>query len=221
MRLLLVEDQPVLSEAIGSHLKAQGIAVDAVLDLKGAQAAVMAEEFGAILLDLSLPDGDGLDFLMRLRREERPVPVIIMTARDQIRDRIKGLEAGADDYLVKPFDLDEMVARVYAVTRRYEGNPNPLLQVGDCQIDKTGHRVLLKGGEVRLTAKEWALVEKLVSKPSAIVSKEQLEQSLYCFDDEIGSNIVEVYVSRIRGKLGKACIETVRGLGYRFTGVCG
>lgn len=221
MRLLLVEDQPVLAEAIGSHLKAQGFAVDAMLDLKTAQGALAVEEFGAILLDLSLPDGDGLEFLVRLRQEGRCTPVIIMTARDQIRDRIKGLEAGADDYLVKPFDLDEMVARVYAVTRRYEGNPNPMLKLGDCLIDKSGHRVLLNGEEVRLTAKEWALVEKLVSKPLAIVSKEQLEQSLYCFDDEIGSNTMEVYVSRIRSKLGKLSIETVRGLGYRFNGIGG
>ena len=218
MRLLLVEDQAALSEAIATHLKSNGFVVDAAFDLRTAQRALDTEEFGAVLLDLSLPDGDGLTLLSRLRQRGKHLPVIIMTARDQIRDRVKGLEAGADDYLVKPFNLDEMIARLHAVTRRYTSDPNPILALGRYAIDRAGHRPLLDGAEIRLTSKEWALVEKLVSNPSAIFSRDQLMQSLYSFDDEVGSNTVEVYVNRIRAKLGKDSIETVRGLGYRFKG---
>jgi two-component system OmpR family response regulator len=218
MRLLLVEDQAALSEAIATHLKSNGFVVDTAFDLRTAQRALDAEEFGAVLLDLSLPDGDGLTLLSRLRQRGKHLPVIIMTARDQIRDRVKGLEAGADDYLVKPFNLDEMIARLHAVTRRYTSDPNPILALGRYAIDRAGHRLLLDGAEIRLTSKEWALVEKLVSNPSAIFSRDQLMQSLYSFDDDVGSNTVEVYVNRIRAKLGKDSIETVRGLGYRFKG---
>jgi two-component system OmpR family response regulator len=141
-----------------------------------------------------------------------------MTARDQISDRIKGLELGADDYLVKPFDLNEMLARLNAVLRRYAGNPNPTIKLGRFEIDRSGHRVLVDGKDVALTAKEWGVLEKLTVKPGAIVSKEQLEETLYSFDDEIGSNTLEVYISRVRKKLGKDALETIRGLGYRFTG---
>jgi two-component system OmpR family response regulator len=139
-----------------------------------------------------------------------------MTARDQISDRIKGLDAGADDYVVKPFDLNELLARLQAVLRRYAGNPNPMIRLGRFEIDRTGHRVLHDGKDAQLTAKEWALLEKLVVRPGVIVHKEQLDEALYSFDDEVGSNTLEVYVSRLRKKLGKEAIETKRGLGYRF-----
>lgn len=216
MRLLVLEDQPTLADAIASHLRANGFVVDAVFDIRSAEAALAVGDFRAALIDLGLPDGDGLDLLGRMRRQGSLLPVIIMTARDQIRDRIKGLEMGADDYLVKPFDLDEMVARIQAVVRRYEGSSQPLQALGRLQIDRTRRRVLADGEEVQLTAKEWALLEKLATQPGAICSKEQLEQAIYSFDDDTGSNTLEVFVSRIRKKLGKDCIETVRGLGYRL-----
>ena len=172
--------------------------------------------FDLALFDLSLPDGNSLALLQKLRRQGKTIPVIIITARDQISDRITGLEAGADDYLVKPFDLDEMIARIHTIMRRYEGNPNPVIKFGNIQIDQSGHRVFVSNVEVELTAKEWAVVQKLSSQPGHIFSKEQMEATLYNFDSEVGSNTLEVYVSRIRKKLGKDHIETVRGLGYRF-----
>lgn len=216
MRLLLLEDQPTLAEAIASHLKAKGFKVDAAASLRMAEAALRVGNFDAAIFDLSLPDGDGMSLLSSLRQQGSKLPVIIMTARDRISDRIKGLESGADDYVVKPIDLNELVARLHAVLRRYGGNPNPLVKLGKFEIDQNGHRILLDGKDVQLTGKEWSLVEKLVAKPNVIVSKEKLEEALYGFDDEIASNTLEVYVSRIRKKLGKETIETVRGLGYRF-----
>jgi len=216
MRILLLEDQPGLSEAIASHLTSKGFNVDVACNIKQADAALQVGNFDAAFFDLSLPDGDGIALLTRLRQRANKLPVIIMTARDQISDRIRGLEAGADDYVVKPFDLNELVARLQAVLRRYGGNPNPVLRIGRFEIDRTGYRVLIEGTDAQLTAKEWAVFEKLMTKPGGLVSKEQLEGALYSFNDEVGSNTLEVYVSRLRKKLGKEAIETVRGLGYRL-----
>lgn len=218
MRILLLEDQAMLADAIATHLRARSFCVDTVANLRQAETALKVADFDAALFDLSLPDGDGMVLLAAIRKAGSRLPVIIMTARDQISDRIRGLETGADDYIVKPFDLDELVARLHAVLRRYGGDPNPLLKIGQFEIDRTGHRVLLDGEDARLTAKEWALFEKLVARPNALVGKEQLEEALYNFDDEVVSNTLEVYISRIRKKLGKETIETVRGLGYRFVG---
>lgn len=216
MRILLLEDQPVLSEAIASHLTSKGFSVDVAGSIRQADAALSVGQFDAAFFDLSLPDGDGVALLTRLRQQDNKLPVIIMTARDRISDRIRGLEAGADDYVVKPFDLNEMVARLQAVLRRYSGNPNPVLRIGRFEIDQTGYRLLIDGKEIQLTAKEWAVLAKLVAKVGALVSKEQLEETLYNFNDEVGSNTLEVYVSRLRKKLGKETIETVRGMGYRW-----
>lgn len=216
MRILLLEDQPVLSEAIASHLTSKGFSVDVAGSIRQADAALSVGQFDAAFFDLSLPDGDGVALLTRLRQQDNKLPVIIMTARDRISDRIRGLEAGADDYVVKPFDLNEMVARLQAVLRRYSGNPNPVLRIGRFEIDQTGYRLLIDGKDIQLTAKEWAVLAKLVAKVGALVSKEQLEEALYNFNDEVGSNTLEVYVSRLRKKLGKETIETVRGMGYRW-----
>lgn len=218
MRVLLLEDQATLAEAMTTHLRSKGFTVDAVVDIGKAETALRVGDFDVALFDLSLPDGDGITLLRAIRQKGSRLPVIIMTARDQITDRIKGLEAGADDYIVKPFDLNEMVARLHAVLRRYGGNPNPMVKFGKFEIDLTGHRILMDGQDAQLTAKEWALLDKLVAKPNAIVTKEQLEEALYGFDDEVASNTLEVYISRIRKKLGKDTIQTVRGLGYRFAG---
>jgi len=217
MRVLLLEDQPNLSEAIAVHLTKKGFTVDVVASIGQAEAAFSVSCFDVALFDLSLPDGDGVVLLSQLRRRDNKTPVIIMTARDQISDRIRGLDAGADDYLVKPFDLNELAARVHAVLRRYGGNPNPIVKHGHVSIDRIGHRALIGDRDAQLTSKEWVVLEKLIAQPGMIVSKTQLEETVYSFGDEIGSNTLEVYISRLRKKLGKDSIETVRGLGYRFT----
>ncbi|MBC7137122.1 MAG: response regulator transcription factor, partial [Oceanibaculum nanhaiense] len=169
-----------------------------------------------ILLDLALPDGSGLALLRGLRGRGDKVPVIVLTARDRISDRIEGLNAGADDYLVKPFDLEELSARIMAVSRRYAGDPNPVLRLGNLEIDQTAHSVTVAGTAAELTAREWAVLELLMRRPGALVSKERIEDALYAFGAEIDSNAVEVYVSRLRKKLGRETIRTMRGLGYRL-----
>lgn len=216
MRLLLVEDTKGLGEAIRDQLQDEGYAVDWVERLSLAGDCLRTTPYDLLLLDLMLPDGSGLDFLQQLRKSGHSLPVIILTARDQISDRIAGLNAGADDYLVKPFDLDEMLARVAAVARRYSGNPNPLLQLGDLQVDLTARRVLKAGQPVELSAREWAVFEAFLQHPGQLLTRSRLEDALYAFGAEIESNTIEVYISRLRKKLGKNTIETQRGLGYRM-----
>jgi two-component system OmpR family response regulator len=216
MRILLVEDAEGLGEVIQDQIAAEGHAVDWVQTLAHAQAGLHTTDYDLILLDLMLPDGNGLDMLVKIRKAGETAPVIILTARDQISDRIKGLNAGADDYLVKPFDLSELSARIAAVSRRYAGNPNPQLHIGTLDIDLTKHEVSRAGVAINLTAREWALLEAFIQRPGALLSKAQLEDHLYAFGSEIESNTIEVYVSRLRKKLGRDQLETVRGLGYRM-----
>ncbi|MEO3427289.1 response regulator [Pelagibius sp. CAU 1746] len=216
MRVLLIEDEPVLGQAVQEQVAADGHAVDWVTRLDEADAALRAVDYGLVLLDLHLPDGRGLDLLKTLRRGGDRRPVIILTARDQISDRIEGLNAGADDYLVKPFDLDELSARVMAVSRRYAGNPNPLVAVGELKIDKAARRVWRGEEAIDLTKREWAILDLLTQRATAVISKEQMEEALYDFGSEIESNTVEVHISRLRKKLGRDAIHTVRGVGYRL-----
>lgn len=216
MRILLIEDTVELGTAIHEQIAEGGHAVDWVQLLSHAETSVQSTAYDLILLDLMLPDGRGLDFLRRLRATGSGTPVIILTARDQISDRIAGLNAGADDYLVKPFDLCELSARIAAVARRYHGNPNPLLKVCGLEVDLIEHSVHRDGRPVDLTAREWALFEAFVQRPGTLLSKAQLEDRLYEFGAEIESNTIEVYVSRLRKRLGREVIETVRGMGYRL-----
>lgn len=216
MRILLIEDAVSLGGAVRDQITEDGHAVDWMQCLDHAKASVAATAYDLILLDLMLPDGRGLDFLKSCRRAGNTTPVIILTARDQISDRIEGLNAGADDYLVKPFDLSELSARVAAVARRYSGNPNPSVQVGNLAIDLINHTVHRDGSQVELTGREWALLEAFVQHPKALLSRTQLEDRLYAFGAEIESNSVEVHISRMRKKLGRTSIETVRGMGYRL-----
>jgi two-component system OmpR family response regulator len=216
MRVLLVEDTEALGQAVHEQIADDGHAVDWVQRLEHARASVRTTHYDLILLDLMLPDGSGLDFLRQHRAAGDSTPVIILTARDQISDRIAGLNAGADDYLVKPFDLFELSARVAAVARRYSGNPNPLLQLGALSIDNAARSVARNGQKIDLTAREWALFEAFIQRPGTLLSKVQLEDRLYAFGAEIESNTIEVYISRLRKKLGHATIETVRGMGYRL-----
>lgn len=216
MRVLLVEDTTGLGEAVRDQISEDGHAVDWVQSLAFADTSVKTTTYNLILLDLMLPDGHGFDFLKKLRARSDATPVIILTARDQVSDRIAGLNAGADDYLVKPFDLSELSARVAAVARRYRGNPNPLVHIGDLLVDLGDHRISLNGQPVELTAREWALFEGFLQRPGILLSRSQLEDRLYEFGAEIESNTIEVYISRLRKKLGRDAVVTVRGMGYRL-----
>ncbi|MFO1150853.1 MAG: response regulator transcription factor [Alsobacter sp.] len=216
MRILLIEDDAMLGMAVRDQMVADGHSVDWARRLEEGGAAILAAAYDLVLLDLMLPDGRGLDFLRRRRAAGDVTPVMILTARDQISDRIAGLNAGADDYLVKPFDLFELSARVNAVGRRYAGNPNPLVTIGDLEVDLAARSVRRAGRPVQLTAREWSLFEAFVQRPNTLLSKAQLEERLYSFDSEVESNTIEVHVARLRKKIGAEMIETVRGMGYKL-----
>jgi two-component system OmpR family response regulator len=216
LRILLVEDDSLIGGAVRDHAAADGHAVDWARSLADAAAFRDVAEFGLILLDLRLPDGDGNTFLKKIRAAHDATPVIILTARDQISDRIAGLNSGADDYLVKPFDLGELSARIHAVARRAQQRAAPVIALGDLRIEPATRTVSIGGSALDLTAREWAVLERLAQRPGAIVSKEQIEEALYAFGSEVESNTVEVYVSRLRKKIGQERVTTVRGLGYRL-----
>ena len=216
MRILLVEDDRVIAEAVREQAESEGHSVDHAARLDAAGDALAAAHYDLILLDLMLPDGRGLPFLRSLRSKGSATPVIIMTALDQVSDRIEGLNAGADDYLVKPFDLSELSARIGAVSRRYAGNPNPRIDLGDLSIDIAARHLTRAGKAVALTAREWVLLEAFLAKPGQLLSKGVLEERLYSFDAEVESNTIEVHISRLRKKLGADVIVTERGLGYRL-----
>ncbi|SFR40240.1 response regulator transcription factor [Litoreibacter janthinus] len=218
MRILLIEDDAVLGGAVQDQIVAGGHSVDWVKRLDDAEVALAGTEYQLILLDLMLPDGRGLPFLTALRAAGGTQPVIIMTALDQVSDRIAGLNAGADDYLVKPFDLAELSARIGSVARRYNGNPSPIVSYGPFQIDVAERNIAKDGKAIALTAREWALLEALLARPGRLMSKAQLEDHLYAFGAEIESNTIEVHISRLRKKLGAEMIVTERGLGYRMVG---
>lgn len=216
MRILLIEDNVALGQPVREQIADDGHAVDWVQRLDHAELSVRSTAYDLVLLDLMLPDGQGLDFLRRRRAAGDTTPVIILTARDQISDRIAGLNAGADDYLVKPFDLLELSARLAAVARRYSGNPNPQLQFGELRINLSDRTIRRADALIDLSAREWALFETFIRRPGVLFSKSQLEEHLYEFGAEIESNTIEVYVSRLRKKLGPRVVETVRGVGYRL-----
>ena len=216
MRILLIEDDTVLGAAVRDQITADGHSADWVHRLGGASEHLRTIPYDLVLLDLMLPDGRGIPYLRALRGRGNATPVIILTALDQVSDRIEGLNAGADDYLIKPFDLAELTARIGSVARRYAGNPNPLIQHGDLEIDLAARSVHRAGRLVPLTAREWALFEALLGHPGQLFSKAQLEDKLYAFGAEVESNTIEVHVSRLRKKLGTSVIETERGLGYRL-----
>jgi len=214
MRVLVIEDDALLGDAIQAGLKQTGYAVDWMKDGVSADHALSTESYAAAVLDLGLPRMSGLEVLRRLRTRNIPLPVLILTAMDTVDDRIKGLDAGADDYLVKPFDMGELAARLRALVRRASGKSEPLLQVGGVKLDPAAHRVLYRDKPVELSAKEFAVLHALMLNAGKVLSRTQLEEQLYAWGDEIESNAVEVHIHHLRRKLFPALVETIRGVGY-------
>jgi DNA-binding response OmpR family regulator len=214
MRVLLVEDDRMIAQGLQTALRQDGHTVDWVGDGRAADAALHSAQFDLVLLDLGLPERDGLSVLRALRRRGDATPVIIVTARDDIHDRIGGLDAGADDYIVKPFDLDEVAARMRSVVRRASGRGDPCIRVGEVSLNPATHTVERAGAPVQLSAHEYAVLEALLQRPGAILSRAQLEDRLYGWQAEVESNAIEVYIHSLRRKLGSESIRTVRGVGY-------
>jgi two-component system, OmpR family, response regulator QseB len=215
VRLLLVEDDPMIGEAIRAGLKREGFTVDWVHDACAAAGVLRSEPFELMLLDLGLPGADGLQLLKALRGRGEVLPVIILTARDAVSDRVRGLDAGADDYLIKPFDLDELAARIRALLRRKAGRPSTALEHLGVILDPATHCVTQDGVEVALSPREFAVLQLLLERPGAILSRAQIEERLYGWGEEVESNAVEVHIHGLRRKLGAQFILTVRGVGYR------
>jgi two-component system, OmpR family, response regulator QseB len=214
MRVLLVEDDPMIGASVQTGLRQDGFSVDWLRDGRAAEAALAAHTYDIVLLDLGLPGKRGDALLAGLRRAGNAVPVLIITARDAVSERIAGLDAGADDYIVKPFDLDELAARMRAVHRRRAGRADPVIRVGGIVFDPGSRRVTVDGREVALSARELALLEALLDRPGAILSRAQLEERIYGWGEEVESNAVEVHIHALRRKLGADFIRTVRGVGY-------
>lgn len=214
MRLLLVEDDPMIGKSVQQALRLDGYTVDWVRDGHAAELALDANPYELALLDLGLPRQDGLQVLADLRQKKNRVPVLILTARDAVADRVKGLDAGADDYLVKPFDLDELAARVRALLRRQVGRAEPTLEAGGLAMNPATHEVSVDGTAVSLSAREFALLRALLERPGVPLSRVQLEERLYGWGEEIESNAVEVHIHALRRKLGQDRIKNVRGVGY-------
>lgn len=217
MRLLLVEDDPLLGDGLLAGLEQFGYATEWVRDGLAAQAALDApadEAFAAVVLDLGLPRRDGLTVLRNLRAKGDATPVLVLTARDTVQDRITGLDAGADDYLIKPFDLDELGARLRALIRRSAGRATPLITHGDLVLDPAAHKVTKGGEPVDLSAREYALLELLLNNRGRVLTRQQLEAQLYTWDKGVESNAIEVHIHHLRKKCGSDLIRTLRGVGY-------
>ena len=214
MRLLLVEDDPMIGEAVLDLLRAEHYAVDWVRDGEMADTALHSHAYDLVVLDLGLPRRDGLDVLRALRARLDRTPVLIATARDAKPDRIAGLDAGADDYVLKPYDLDELLARIRALLRRAAGRAEPVYEHQGVSINPVTREVTVHGEPVVLSAREWAVLEPLLARPGMVFSRAQLEEKLYSWKDSISSNAVEVYIHGLRKKLGADLIRNVRGVGY-------
>ncbi len=214
MRLLLVEDDVMIGEGVRQGLRLDGFALDWVREGEAAERALRNNVYDGVLLDLGLPKKDGLDVLKGLRRRGQRIPVLVITARDSVSNRIEGLDQGADDYITKPFDLDELAARVRAVLRRHAGHAESVVQVGSLMLNSSTHEASLDGNPLSLSPNEFALLEVFASRPGIVFSRIQLEEKLYGWGQEVESNTVEVYIHNLRKKLGQHFIKNIRGVGY-------
>ncbi|MBX3652910.1 MAG: response regulator [Ramlibacter sp.] len=214
MRLLLVEDDTMIGEAVLEALRGAHYAVDWVRDGAMADTALASQDYDLMLLDLGLPRRDGLQVLRTLRARKSTLPVLVATARDAVGDRIAGLDAGADDYVVKPYDIDELQARIRALLRRGAGQAGPAFEHNGVSLNPATREASVQGAPVSLSAREWAVLEPMLARPGVVFSRAQLEEKLFSWKDEVSSNAVEVYIHGVRKKLGADVIQTVRGLGY-------
>ncbi|MBC3918248.1 response regulator transcription factor [Undibacterium sp. CY18W] len=214
MKVLLVEDDPMIGENIQIALESESNLVDWLTSGEAAEAALQIHSYDILLLDLSLPQRDGMDILKALRKRGDALPVLVMTARDTVAQRVQGLHAGADDYLIKPFDLDELIARMHALLRRSRGRVDSSYVCGEVEVDSTTRQVFNAREQVILSAREWTILDALIARPGAILSRSRLEELLFGYTSEIESNAVEVYIHGLRKKLGQKFIVNVRGVGY-------
>ncbi|TDR84495.1 response regulator [Enterovirga rhinocerotis] len=219
MRILVVEDDPILADGLRAGLALKGSATDVVATCEDAEAALSTTRYAAVVLDIMLPDGSGVDLLRRLRRKRDTTPVLLLTARDAIEDKVGGLDAGADDYLAKPFDLDELAARLRAITRRESGRAESQFEHGNITLHPVDLSVTVEGHAVTLSRREFALLSALMERPSQVRSRAELEDVLYGWQEEVESNALEVHIHHLRNKIGRDAIETLRGLGYRMRAV--
>ena len=214
MRILIIEDDPLIGDGLKSGLRLLGYAVDWFSSSREGDQAMGVVHYDAVVLDLGLPGEDGVSLLTRWRRAGHTLPVVILTAREAVESRIAGLDAGADDYVVKPYDVDELLARMRALIRRSAGRAEPVFEHEGITIDPQSHAAMVDGTPVALTAREWAVLEPLIARPGMIFSRAQLEEKLYSWKDSVSSNAVEVYIHGLRKKLGPNLIQNVRGVGY-------
>jgi two-component system response regulator QseB len=216
MKLLLAEDDPMIGASVTRGLKQAGFAVDWVRDGRSARVALESRGYGLLLLDLGLPQIDGVTLLKELRRANIDIPVLVVTARDTVADKISSLNLGADDYLTKPFDLDELIARIHALQRRQLGRVQPEMRLGALCLNPLSREATLGGTPLSLSQREFSLLAALLEKPGAVLSREQLEDRIYGWDEEVASNTIEVHLHNLRRKLGTAWIRNVRGVGYKL-----
>jgi DNA-binding response OmpR family regulator len=214
MRVLLAEDDDLLGDGLKTGLKQEGYTVDWVKDGQSAENALLDNEFDLVVLDLGLPKKAGLDVLKQIRSSGKHLPVLILTARDSVQDRVTGLDSGADDYLVKPFDLEELCARLRVLQRRTGGRSAPLIVHGTISLDPAAHKVLLDGEPINLSMREFVLLQHLMENIGRVIPRARLEEKLYGWDAEVESNSLEVFIHHLRKKLGTDFIRTVRGVGY-------
>ena len=214
MRLLLLEDDSMISESLTTALRQSGYAVDAVSDVQTGRLSLASEKYDLVLLDLGLPDGSGLDILKELRTRRDTIPVLIITAKDTLKDVVTGLDLGADDYMIKPFALEELEARIRVLLRRNEGRASPIITWNNIQLNPATHGFSVDGRQIILSAREFAVINILMENPGSVLSRQKLEEKIYGWNEEVESNTIEFHISQLRKKIGRDIIRNVRGVGY-------